>query len=101
MSKLRDKLRATTSAIAAGLGLPALVPKKKSHVVTAKAGKKGTHFRRIIKHETETLIVQTGIRWINGEAQPIMRQVRVHRFYHATKGWRTYHDIVPNIRRAA
>lgn len=100
-SKLKSLVLAGTAMAATALGLkPAVVKPKKRFVVTKKAGKKGDAFRRIVKHETSEQIIQTGIRWIHGEAHPIMRRVRIHRFYHATKGWRTYHDIVPHVRPA-
>lgn len=102
-SKVKSLIMAGTAMAATALGLPPIrvKPKAKRYAVEGKTGKRKQPFRHIIRHEViGPQFIQTGIRWIHGEAQPIMKRVVTHRFYHATKGWRTYHDRVPDVARA-
>lgn len=89
--KLRDMLRGRPShdAIDSGLG-----PVEYAHEpfnVTKAAGKRGSFMRRIIGYtRTGPFHRQTGVRWLHGEAWPLMQTYFIHTFTHATKGKRKY-----------
>lgn len=94
---LRSWLRSTTSAIANSVGLPGYEPAQPK--ITRSIGKPGTFGRRIIGYERSgPFHEQTGTKYIGGVPFPIMRTRFVHKFLHATKGWRTYVSSVPNLR---
>lgn len=100
MSGFTRALLGGVSRAAASIGLPKFGTKK-AYTVTTKAGKKGQPFRRIVRSQSEPFLRQVGIFWRNGEAHPLMQRGVYHRVYHATKGWRTYTNRIPNLRRAA
>jgi hypothetical protein len=65
--------------------------------VTAKAGKPGTPYRRIIKQtKLPVWFVQTGIKAAGPDGWvPILEKIERHQFLHATKGYRVYRDGLP------
>lgn len=75
--------------------------------VTRKVGKPRTPYRHIIRYERKgPFLRQVGVRHVvsrSGQSRtiPIMQQFYVHRFLHATKGWREYANIPLAMRVAA
>lgn len=96
-SRLKKLLMTATGFAAASLNLGKVAVKQRpAFTVTNKAGKPGTHYRRIVRHEVRgPFHRQVGWRWRNGECIPIMRTITEHRYYHATKGWRCYTRGLP------
>lgn len=59
--------------------------------VTPRAGKRGTPMRSIVAYERKgPFFRQVAEKFVSGEAWPVMQRYFVHRFKHATKGWREY-----------
>jgi len=88
---IKDKLLSTASRAAEMIGLPKIQPRRSDHQVTNQSGKRATPYRRIVGYERlGPLHRQVGIKWLHGEAWPIMQTYFKHRFLHATKGWREY-----------
>jgi hypothetical protein len=99
-SKFLDALKGTASRAAEAIAN--LTEKKTAgptHVVTAKAGKPGVPYRRIIAQEAMPVwYIQTGVNRKTGK--PRLERVEKHRFLHATKGWRVYSGGLPYIKRS-
>lgn len=103
-SKFMEALKGTASRAAetiASMGKPKGKVVEPGLTVTAKCGKPGTPFRKIIRQEAMGVqFIQTGIRVVApGEGRPILERVERHRFLHATKGWRVYRDGLPGMAR--
>lgn len=97
MSRMKDLFLRGVSAVASTLQLPKASRQRAAYTVTNKAGKPGTNWRRIVRHEVlGPFFRQVGIKWVSGEAQPIMQKYSHHRFLHATKGWRRYIRGLPS-----
>lgn len=63
-----------------------------SVAVTRSKGPRSKANSRIVDYKrTGPFYTQTGSRVIAGQEMPILRTHYVHRFLHATKGWREYH----------
>lgn len=103
MRSLKDLMSSGASRAAIALGLPAFGLRRDRQVaVTSTCGKRGTNYRRIIKHvRTGPWHRQIGIKWRNGEALPLMQTYFVDEFLHATKGWRVYSHGLPGTQRPA
>lgn len=86
MTNFKERLLGGASKVAESLGLGRLIPKHQTWKTTGKAGKRGGLYRRTIGYKrTGPFYEQTGAR---ADGLPIMRRVYVHRFLHATKGFR-------------
>lgn len=93
---LRSWLHATTSAVANSVGLPGYEPAQPK--ITHRIGKPGTFGRRIIDYKRSgPFYEQVGEKRVGFVMFPIMRTSYIHRFLHATKGWRVYVSRSPNL----
>lgn len=97
---IKDFLKRTASGLAAAVTLPSIRLKPEPQFkVSAKCAHKGTPFRRIIGHQVfADLIRQTGTVNVQGDSTPRLQQYSIHRFLHATKGWRQYTRYMPRAR---
>lgn len=101
MSRLKDFFQRSVSGLAATLHQPRFKAPSRQVGVTRKLGKRGTLYRRIIAAERlGPFFQQIGIKWKGFTAEPIMRGYYIHRFLHATKGWREYLDVPRAMARA-
>jgi hypothetical protein len=100
-AKFLDALKATASRAAETIASikPKSEAKEPQYTITAKAGKPGVPYRRIIAQKTDPVwFVQCGINPKDGT--PRLQRIERHRFLHATKGWRVYNGGLPGIGRA-
>lgn len=90
MSRIKDFFQRTVRAlkpVSLGGGKPKVL-----YDISNTAGAPGSIGRRIVRQRVlPAMHVQVGTR--NG--LPVMKTVQVHRFLHATKGWREYHNGMP------
>jgi hypothetical protein len=90
-ASLRSALSATSSARAIETASPVDYRKANDLTVSKKLGKQRSFGRRLIRYERlGPFHRQTGDRSIGGTILPMMQTYFLHRFLHATKGWREY-----------
>ena len=98
MSRIKDAILRTVSGVAASLNLPSIKPRadaKPQFMISNHAGRHGEPYRRIIQHVVHgPFFRQIGT---SKDGKPIMQQHVVHRFLHATKGWRAYGRGMPSL----
>jgi hypothetical protein len=98
MPGIKDYLRNTASALAASIHLPRPRETQRQLGITRSAGKPRTEFRWIIATERlGPFFRQIGVK---KDGEPIMQGHYIHRFLHATKGWREYLDVPPKMGNA-
>jgi hypothetical protein len=94
LSALAKALGSVTSkrAVAAGMDpVEELAKAKDPQQVSKKLGKKYRFGRRLIGYERRGPFQrQVEVKYLHGEAWPVMQEFYVHRLKHATKGWRAY-----------
>ena len=90
-ARIKKAIASGVSRAAESIGLPPIRAKQSHGFVTPKAGKRASPARRITQYERlGPFHRQVGIKYLAGEGWPLMQTYFVHRFLHATKGWRTY-----------
>lgn len=61
-----------------------------------KYSKKGKPFRSVVKFERHGPFFRLADKGVNRHGEPLAVRFHEFRVLHATKGWRVYHDRVPN-----